>query len=230
MKPWLRALAFALLAAGPHTSPACAQEPPASAQVVGFAGALTLRVNGEVVELGPGSTGYAIPLGAQAAVLAGEAQILVGGTLAKAGAGARFVVELSSGQARLAVLSGTAEAVSPGLAAAKKKTASHVSGGISVSVVSTSVDYPMGPTDYAVLGTGGGAGITVTLPSAAANPGMIVHVKKVDFRAAGAVTIRADGTDAVEGGAPAVALTGRYESRTLVSDGAGMWYVLASTP
>jgi len=228
MKPWLRALAFAFLAAGPHTRPACAQEQPAPAQVVGFAGALTLRVNGEVVKLGPGSTGYAIPFGAQAAVLAGEAQILVGGALAKAGAGARFAVELSSGQARLAVLSGAVEAVSSDLAAAKRKTALH--GGISVNVVSTSVDYPMGPTDYVVLGTGGGAGITITLPSAAGNPGMIVHVKKVDFRAAGAVTIRADGTDAVEGGASAVALTGQYESRTLVSDGARMWYVLASTP
>ena len=272
----LRALAFAFMVACPHPSPSGAQEQPAAAlreapspkgavpplpegaaaQVVGFVDALTLRVDGEVVELGPGSPGYDIPSGAKATVLAGEAQILVGGALAKAGAGASFAVEQSSGQTRLAVLSGVVEAASSdnaspvpyaagqvfpssvtasapggiGIGTTNQKTTSHVNRDLRVGVVSASADYPMTTSDYVVLGSGGSAGIAITLPSAAANQGMIVHIKKVDPGTAGAVTIHADGTDTIEGGTPDIALTGQYDSLTLVADGANMWYVLASTP
>jgi len=68
----MRMVTSTLLLAALLCAPASAQEAVVG-QVIGFQDTLSLRVGDEIVHLGPGSPGYAIPAGIQAAVLAGKA-------------------------------------------------------------------------------------------------------------------------------------------------------------
>ncbi|MBI5244361.1 MAG: outer membrane beta-barrel protein [Elusimicrobia bacterium] len=109
IKRSLRVLSLAVPLAGLLAAPSRGQE-TVGARIVGFQDALTLRVADEVIQLGPGSMGYVIPAGAKTAVLAGEAMMLVGSALVKAGPGAGFIVVDVAGQAGLAVSNGVVEA------------------------------------------------------------------------------------------------------------------------
>ncbi len=81
-------------------------------------------------------------------------------------------------------------------------------------------------TDDTVLCDATTAALAVTLPKANQAQWLQVSIKKID--ASGhAVTITASGTDTIDGAAT-VSLGTQYKSRTIQSDGAGHWYVLAS--
>jgi len=108
----MRMVTSTLLLAALLCAPASAQEAVVG-QVIGFQDTLSLRVGDEIVHLGPGSPGYAIPAGIQAAVLAGKADLLVGSAFVKAGAGDAFVIVDSAGRAGLRVVSGVVEAQLP---------------------------------------------------------------------------------------------------------------------
>ncbi len=78
-------------------------------------------------------------------------------------------------------------------------------------------------TDQIVLGTGGGAGITLTLPTAASMFRRTLTFKKVDA-GAGAVTIDGSGAETIDGAATRV-LAAQFDFVVIYSDGA-TWHVI----
>jgi hypothetical protein len=121
-------------------------------------------------------------------------------------------------------VNGTIFGTSVGLGTTSPKTSLAVNGSVSSKAVFEKTNYSMGSSDFAVLAQ---AAITVTLPSASTAPGMIVFVKKVDPTTDGAVTVKARGTDVVEGTASR-SLPKQYNSLTLISNGSNEWFILAS--
>ncbi len=77
------------------------------------------------------------------------------------------------------------------------------------------------------LGTGGGAGVVLTIPDSATMPGRRVTVKKVDA-GAGAVTLDFTPPETCDGVAPWI-LANQFESVTIESDGAD-WHVVQAYP
>jgi hypothetical protein len=76
-----------------------------------------------------------------------------------------------------------------------------------------------------VEATGGGGGITLTLPSAVANPGCVVRVKKVDS-GAGAITLQDAVSATIDGGAT-YTLTNQWQYVVLqASVASGNWNVI----
>jgi hypothetical protein len=77
--------------------------------------------------------------------------------------------------------------------------------------IPTSANITVAPTQpiTIVYATGGGGGITVTLPSAAANAGRTIVVKKMDATA-GAITI--------------AAASGAVEITSILNQGQAVWY------
>lgn len=98
-------------------------------------------------------------------------------------------------------------------------------GELHISPVTVAANWTLHkPTVY--LATGGGAGITGTLPRANLNRGKVYVVKKIDA-AAGAVNVqRHPATADLIDGAGAVALPARWNVVRLVSDGVSNWYVI----
>lgn len=94
------------------------------------------------------------------------------------------------------------------------------------TVVSKTAAYTATATDHTVLCDATAAALTVTLPPAAVNKGKVLVVKKIDA-SLNAVTIDGHGTETIEGAAT-VALSTRWASRTVQSDGTN-WIILAST-
>lgn len=112
-----------------------------------------------------------------------------------------------------------------GTLATQDATSVNLSGRIRFSgIVATSINYTFLATDSTVNGTGGGGGISVTLP-AANTSGQICIIRKVDG-GAGAVTVTRAGSDTIEG-ATTLVLAAQYDSCMLQSDGAGTWYQIA---
>jgi hypothetical protein len=97
---------------------------------------------------------------------------------------------------------------------------------ISLGVSTKNTNYTMTASDCVILANASAGEITITLPPANKS-GMIVHVKKVDS-SANVVNISSAGTDTIEG-ATTVSLLLQYSSRTLISNGEGMWLVLSSS-
>lgn len=83
----------------------------------------------------------------------------------------------------------------------------------------------LGATHGYVLCNAAGGAITVNLP--AATNRYVYHVKRINS-GANNVVIDAAGSDTIEG-AGTVTLTAQYQSRTIYSDGSGVWYIKAST-
>lgn len=83
----------------------------------------------------------------------------------------------------------------------------------------------LGATHGYVLCNAAGGAFNVTLPAASTR--YRFHIKRINS-GANAVTILPGGSDTIEG-AVSVALAAQYNSRTLYSDGSGVWYVEAST-
>lgn len=78
-------------------------------------------------------------------------------------------------------------------------------------------------TDDVIEANATTASFTLTLPSAAANPGKVFHVKKIDVTA-NTVTIDGDTTDTIDG-ALTLVLRAQWQSTRFVSDGVG-WFIL----
>jgi hypothetical protein len=74
-----------------------------------------------------------------------------------------------------------------------------------------------------ILATGGGGGITLTLPNPALVTGGPIYVKKVDA-AAGAVTVSQFAAETIDG-ATSVGIASQYQSVTFVSDGTN-WHLI----
>ena len=79
----------------------------------------------------------------------------------------------------------------------------------------------MGATDCTILATGGGGGITITLP-AANTVGVIAMIIKIDA-GVGTITVGRAGSDTING-AVSLTLVAQYDKCLLISDGAGAWY------
>ena len=99
-------------------------------------------------------------------------------------------------------------------------------------------NYTINPaTDFVVFcnATGVALGVTITLPSAALNPGRIFTVKRINDSSGGTPNERCfvgpvgtpTGTTTVTLDAPGASLTNINSGMTLVSDGAKWWVVSA---
>lgn len=107
-------------------------------------------------------------------------------------------------------------------------TTLYVNGGVSAKIVSTTKNYTMKASDFAVLASASPtAGITVTLPAAKTSSGMIVFVKKADSNSK-AVTIASHGSDTVEGKS-FINLNKQFDSLQLISNGKNEWYVIGNS-
>ncbi len=120
-----------------------------------------------------------------------------------------------------------------GLGTKSPTTTLKFEGSLSVKVATTSGNYPMGPTDFAVLANAASAALTVTLPVAGTASGMVVFVKKTDSTTH-VVTVEGAGSgttqDKIEG-ATSKTLSSQYASLTLISNGVappGAWFILGN--
>jgi hypothetical protein len=96
-------------------------------------------------------------------------------------------------------------------------------------VIKTFADspYTVGATDTFIKVNATGGACVVNLPSAAANTGRVIHIKKSDS-SANTVTAQSAGADTVQGTA-APTLAAQYNSLTIWSDGGPVWLRLCST-
>lgn len=92
------------------------------------------------------------------------------------------------------------------------------------NVINTSISTSASNGDV-VFVTTGGAGITIDLP-VASTINQKITVKKVDA-GVGTVSIAPNGADLIEDAA-SLDLLAQYESATLVSDGIGKWFIIAT--
>lgn len=97
---------------------------------------------------------------------------------------------------------------------------------LDVQQVAVATNYTL-DADAALLVDCTAAGRTVTLPPAAAVPGRIYIIKKVDA-GGNNITLTPVGADTIEGVAPLVFGAGARGSRTIISDGVSTWYVIAT--
>jgi hypothetical protein len=86
-----------------------------------------------------------------------------------------------------------------------------------LAVTSQAGTYAILPADGLVSLDATAAAFTATLPSASANPGMVVRVAKVDV-SANAVTIATVSSQTINGAAT-LSLAAQWDGKTLVSDG-----------
>ncbi len=93
----------------------------------------------------------------------------------------------------------------------------------SLSTVSTNTSIN---SNYGyVLANSSGGVVTITLPAASGR--YRFHIKRINSGANDVVISRA-GSDTIEG-VTSINLTAQYQSRTIYSDGSGIWYVESST-
>lgn len=93
------------------------------------------------------------------------------------------------------------------------------------AVASKTAAYTATALDDLILCDATSGAFTVTLPKAADNNGKELTVKKTDA-SANAVTLDGNGSETIDGAAT-VALSSRYASRTIRSDGTN-WHIIAS--
>lgn len=110
--------------------------------------------------------------------------------------------------------------------AALAQTTLQSDGGFALGLINKTAAYTMAATDGIVTADATTAAFTVTLPSANVLGQLVVIIKK--DASVNAVTVSRAGTDTINGGTTA-SLASQYSSITLVSNGSGAWYKLAST-
>lgn len=93
------------------------------------------------------------------------------------------------------------------------------------SLTTISSTTTLGASHGYVLCNAAGGAFTVNLPAATTR--YRFHVKKIDS-SVNAVTLDAAGSDTIQGSGT-VALAAQYNSRTIYSDGSGVWYIESST-
>lgn len=119
----------------------------------------------------------------------------------------------------------TAPIAAPGLTIADWNSSHLVTLAAVAYSASGSLPAPPNVPDVAEA-TGGSGGITLTLPSAAANPGALYRIKKVDS-GAGAITIQ-DAASATIDGAANYVLTNQYQYVWLYASAVtSTWNVIA---
>jgi hypothetical protein len=100
-----------------------------------------------------------------------------------------------------------------------------VAGSIAVhTVIPGAYPYTAATNDQVILASASSGNVQVNLPVGAAVPGREYVIKKTDATA-NTITILANGTDTIDGQA-SVVMTIQYQSFSIVSDGAGHWYIL----
>lgn len=94
----------------------------------------------------------------------------------------------------------------------------------SMFAVPVSGNTTLDDDDTVVLATGGGSGITLTLPAAASSAYKFYCIKKVDA-GAGAVTVDGYSSETIDG-ATNKALSAQYDGFIIICDGTE-WHILA---
>jgi hypothetical protein len=89
-------------------------------------------------------------------------------------------------------------------------------------VINQSMTIGTGGGIYQVTAAGGA--VTVTLPKAAALPGVVIEFIRIDGTVANVITIDADGSETINGAANTT-LTTQYAKTRLMSDGS-QWFIL----
>jgi hypothetical protein len=95
--------------------------------------------------------------------------------------------------------------------------------GLQAATVTKTLAYTATSSDFTILCDATTAAFSVTLPAAAANPGRIFNVKKIDS-SANAVTIQANGAELIDGANTKV-VGAQYQSAQIQSNGIA-WFVL----
>lgn len=121
----------------------------------------------------------------------------------------------------------TIEGSNVGINATAPNTTLRINGSVSGKVVVEKNNYVMGPSDFTVFGNATSGAITVTLPSASTQEGMIVFIKKTDS-SVNAVTIAGAGTDKIEG-VPNKTLSKAYDGLQLISNGSNTWLIVGNS-
>ncbi len=101
-------------------------------------------------------------------------------------------------------------------------SALSVQGAVATAVRTTDSNTTLGPDDSVLLANGS---VTLTLPNAAACAGCQFMIKKISSDGTTRIVISAGSGDTIDG-AIELTLTVRYQSTTLVSDGADLWLVV----
>ena len=90
-----------------------------------------------------------------------------------------------------------------------------------LAVATKTTTYTATGNDGLLIGDTSGGGFTITLPSAASNPGKVLRFKNIGTNT---LTLARAGSDTIDG-ATSRTLTVQYEAIELVSDGASAWHV-----
>jgi hypothetical protein len=98
------------------------------------------------------------------------------------------------------------------------------SSGWGTGIVTKTADYTATLFNTTILVDATGGNRTITLPTAASQPGMILHIKKIDA-SGNSVTIDGNGSETIDG-ATTKATTTQYAGWTIQSDGSA-WYILS---
>jgi hypothetical protein len=96
-----------------------------------------------------------------------------------------------------------------------------VKDGLDLPIVTTTSNYLASETDFTILVDAFAGPVTVTLPIAAANPGRLINVARIDGSGHPA-TVESVGADRVDGASSKVLVT-QWQSFQLQSDGASLW-------
>jgi hypothetical protein len=95
--------------------------------------------------------------------------------------------------------------------------------GFQAATVTKTAAYTATSSDFTILCDATTAAFSVTLPAAAAHPGRIYNVKKIDV-SANAVTIQANGAELIDGSNTKV-IGSQYQSAQIQSNGT-FWSVI----
>jgi len=142
-------------------------------------------------------------------------------TIYAVGIGTTFVG--GTGEASLAVMNGNV-----GIGTWTPSSTLNINGSMAISTVSiTSVasPYTVTASNGVILVNASGGAITINLPASSGAFGREYIIKRTDATITNAVNITANGTDTIDGQAT-VSLTAQYQSFTIISDGAGHWYII----
>jgi hypothetical protein len=91
-----------------------------------------------------------------------------------------------------------------------------------VSISIKTGNYSVLSTDCFLAANCASNSVTLTLPSAAANPGRIFYAKKIDSNITFAMVIAGSGGDTIDGAA-SVSTTVQYSSFSIISNGSSWW-------
>jgi hypothetical protein len=95
--------------------------------------------------------------------------------------------------------------------------------GLSVNLAAKTSNYTATRADQFIAVSASGGPVTITLPTAATQKGLLIYVKKTDS-SANTVTVARSSSDTIDGDTSAV-LNSQYTSVGFVSDGISAWLI-----